>query len=171
MLLPKLSFGRTVKNTPSRKNRIGSQFVALNKATVADPSHIGQQPRHKDKGFELVKVVSAPGPIILLGIGLKVVKSRGRSLYVIRSAYPLPRDSLERRIRKGTTFVVPDELRAPHIGGALSDKERLKSLVTNATLGRRSPNLFTFRLLTLRITLRLSARAREKAVLTSVTLY
>lgn len=77
------------------------------KATVADPSRIGQQPRHKAKGFELVKVVSVRGPIILLGIGLKVVKSRGRSLYVVLSTYPLPRASWERRIRKGTTFVVP----------------------------------------------------------------
>lgn len=76
------------------------------KATVADPSHIGQQPRHKDKGFELVKVVPVHGPI-LLAIGLAVVKSRGRSLYVVYSTYPLQQNSLERRIRKGTTFVVP----------------------------------------------------------------
>jgi hypothetical protein len=70
---------------------------------VSAPTHVGQQPQHVGKSFELVRVTAA-GPIILMGIRLKPIKKSG--YYVVKSTYPINVDTLERRIRIGTLVPV-----------------------------------------------------------------
>ncbi len=71
---------------------------------VANPTHVGQQPGHIGKGFDLVRVIVG-GPIILIGIGLVPLKKRG-GVYTVKSTYPIDRNTLARRLRLGTTFIV-----------------------------------------------------------------
>jgi hypothetical protein len=71
--------------------------------TVTDPTHVGQQPKHRGKGFDLVRVVPG-GPIILIGIRLVPLKKSG--VYTVSSTYPIDQDTLARRLRLGTTIVI-----------------------------------------------------------------
>jgi hypothetical protein len=71
--------------------------------TIADPTHIGQQPKYIGDAFDLVRVVSDKGPIIIMGIGLEPNK---RGIYSVRSTYPLDFNSLGRRVRLKTTFKI-----------------------------------------------------------------
>ena len=72
------------------------------KDTVANPTHVGQKEKHKGKAFHLVRVVPY-GPIVLLGIRLKALKS---GVYVVKTTYPLSRKDLEQHLRKGICFEV-----------------------------------------------------------------
>jgi hypothetical protein len=65
---------------------------------IAQPTHVGQQPGYEDKGFDLVCVVD-DGPIVLVALSLRI----RRGIYPVMSTYPLPRGTLERRLRVGTT--------------------------------------------------------------------
>jgi hypothetical protein len=71
--------------------------------TVATPTHVGQQPGYKDKGFDLVRAV-VDGPIVLIGIRLMPLKKRG--VYTVESVYPIDRGALARRVRIGTSIIV-----------------------------------------------------------------
>lgn len=74
-------------------------------ATVTAPTHVGQQPKYKGIGFDLVRVVPDGGPIILIGIGqLEPLPKRG--VYTLKSVYPIDAAALQRRIRLGTTVEV-----------------------------------------------------------------
>lgn len=70
---------------------------------IASPTHVGQQPGYEDDGFDLVKIMPG-GTIILMGIGLRPMRKSG--IYTVRSVYPLDKNTLERRVRVGTTMVV-----------------------------------------------------------------
>jgi hypothetical protein len=72
-------------------------------AVISAPTHIGQQPGYESEGFDLVKIVD-DGPIILMGIGLHPTKKGG--FYTVQSIYPIDRNTLQRRIRVGTTRIV-----------------------------------------------------------------
>lgn len=68
---------------------------------VATPDYIGQAPGQID-GFELIGEVPQEGAIILVAIKLRVDRA-GR--YIVASTYPIDRNKLERRLRKG--FIKP----------------------------------------------------------------
>jgi len=74
---------------------------------ITNPTHVGQQPKHKkkgkDEGFDLCRKISPTGLIILMAIKMTPLKS---GVYVVRSSYPLPLDTLERRVRIKTTFEI-----------------------------------------------------------------
>jgi hypothetical protein len=66
---------------------------------VARPTHIGQEPGYVGDAFYLVRQVPGNGPIVLVAIGLKPLRSR---MYGVRSTYPLDLGTLQRRIRRLT---------------------------------------------------------------------
>lgn len=68
---------------------------------VSTPDYIGQAPGQAD-GFELIGEVPQEGAIILVAIKLRVDRA-GR--YIVASTYPIDRNKLERRLRKG--FIKP----------------------------------------------------------------
>jgi len=72
-------------------------------STICDPTHVGQQPKYIGKAFDIVRVVSDVGPIVLLGIGITPQK---KGIYGVHSAYLLESDTLERRIRVKTTHKI-----------------------------------------------------------------
>ena len=87
------------KNKPHREPICAPHY----KSAILNPTHVGQQPNHIGKGFDLVYRSGPAAPIILLGINLKPLKG---TLYTVKSAYPIPLDTLERRIRIKTTFEI-----------------------------------------------------------------
>lgn len=68
---------------------------------VSTPDYIGQAPDQAD-GFELIGEVPQEGAIILVAIKLRTDRA-GR--YIVASTYPIDRNKLERRLRKG--FIKP----------------------------------------------------------------
>lgn len=66
--------------------------------TVVDPTHVGQSPKHLNQGFELVRELKAVGLIVLVAV---LVKPVAGEFYLVKSTYPIDRDKLERRLRKG----------------------------------------------------------------------
>ena len=68
---------------------------------VAKPDYIGRAPDQVD-GFELIGEIPHEKAIILVAIKLRVDHA-GR--YIIASTYPIDRNKLDRRLRKG--FVTP----------------------------------------------------------------
>ncbi|WP_420605622.1 hypothetical protein [Novosphingopyxis sp.] len=68
---------------------------------VANPDYVGQAPG-QTSGFELIGEISGERAIILVAIKLRVDHS-GR--YIVASTYPIDRNKLERRLRKG--FITP----------------------------------------------------------------
>jgi hypothetical protein len=68
---------------------------------VSAPDYIGQAPGQAD-GFELIGEVPQEGAIILVAIKMRVDRA-GR--YIVASTYPIDRNKLERRLRKG--FIKP----------------------------------------------------------------
>jgi hypothetical protein len=68
---------------------------------VSAPTYIGQQPGYEAKGIDL-SCQTDEGHIVLVGISL--LASRG--IYPLMSTYPLPANTLRRRLRVGTTFVI-----------------------------------------------------------------
>lgn len=64
---------------------------------VAAPTYVGQGPEHKNKGFELVLSVKKGRLLILLALHIKPVAGA----YIVKSIYPIERNKLERRLRKG----------------------------------------------------------------------
>lgn len=68
---------------------------------VANPDYIGQAPGQND-GFELIGEIPHEQAIILVAIKLRVDRA-GR--YIVASTYPIDRNKLERRLRKG--FIKP----------------------------------------------------------------
>ena len=68
---------------------------------VAKPDYIGRAPDQTD-GFELIGEIPGEGAIILVAIKLRV-DHMGR--YIVASTYPIDRNKLERRLRKG--FITP----------------------------------------------------------------
>ena len=69
--------------------------------TLTSPSHVGQAPKHKHDGFELIKVFAQQPLITLMAVGLRMSND---SHYDVNSVYPIDEDALARRVRKG--FVV-----------------------------------------------------------------
>jgi hypothetical protein len=49
--------------------------------TIAEPTHVGQQPKYIGEAFDLVRMASDKGPIIIMGIGLKPNK---RGIYSVQ---------------------------------------------------------------------------------------
>lgn len=68
---------------------------------VSNPDYIGQAPGQND-GFELIGEIPQEQAIILVAIKLRLDKA-GR--YIVASTYPIDRNKLERRLRKG--FIKP----------------------------------------------------------------
>jgi hypothetical protein len=68
---------------------------------VSNPDYIGQAPGQND-GFELIGEIPHEQAIILVAIKLRVDRA-GR--YIVASTYPIDRNKLERRLRKG--FIKP----------------------------------------------------------------
>ena len=68
---------------------------------VSNPDYVGQAPGQTD-GFELISEVPHEKAIILVAIKLRV-DHVGR--YIVVSTYPIDRNKLERRLRKG--FIEP----------------------------------------------------------------
>lgn len=68
---------------------------------VSTPNYIGQAPGQAH-GFELIGEVPQESAIILVAIELRVDRA-GR--YIVASTYPIDRNKLERRLRKG--FIKP----------------------------------------------------------------
>jgi hypothetical protein len=68
---------------------------------VSTPDYIGQAPGQAD-GFELIGEIPQEDAIILVAIKLRVDRA-GR--YIVASTYPIDRNKLERRLRKG--FIKP----------------------------------------------------------------
>jgi hypothetical protein len=66
---------------------------------IERPTHVGQQPKYKDKAFELIKECAGGSPIILLGVGISLAKG---GVYAVHTAYPIHVNTLQRRIRVGT---------------------------------------------------------------------
>ena len=64
---------------------------------VAKPDYIGRAPDQVD-GFELIGEIPGEGAIILVAIKLRMDHA-GR--YIVASTYPIDRNKLERRLRKG----------------------------------------------------------------------
>lgn len=69
---------------------------------VADPTHVGQKEQHKGESFHLIRVVVG-GPIILLGIRLKPLKS---GVYTAKTTHPLKQKDLEAHLRKKISFQI-----------------------------------------------------------------
>lgn len=65
--------------------------------TVQTPTHVGQAPDHKNVGIELIYEHIADKVIVLVAVHLE---PREDGTYIVKSAYPINRDKLERRIRK-----------------------------------------------------------------------
>lgn len=65
---------------------------------VTDPTHVGQSPKHAGQGFELVREVNQAGLIVLLAV---LIKPTGQGIYMVKSTYPIDRDKLANRLRKG----------------------------------------------------------------------
>lgn len=72
-------------------------------AAVKSPTHIGQAPEHKDVGFELIYEHKTESVIVLVAVHLEPKKD---GTYIVKSAYPINRDKLERRVRKKFVKVV-----------------------------------------------------------------
>ncbi len=70
-------------------------------ADPQNPDYIGQAPGQND-GFELIGEIPHEQAIILVAIKLRVDRA-GR--YIVASTYPIDRNKLERRLRKG--FIKP----------------------------------------------------------------
>lgn len=68
---------------------------------VSEPDYVGRAPNQTD-GFELIGEIAGEQAIILVAIKLRMDKV-GR--YIVASTYPIDRNKLERRLRKG--FVKP----------------------------------------------------------------
>ncbi len=66
--------------------------------TVTDPTHVGQSPKHVGHGFELVREVNQAGLIVLVAV---LIKPTGPGIYMVKSTYPIDRDKLANRLRKG----------------------------------------------------------------------
>lgn len=64
---------------------------------VASPTYVGQGPEHRNKGFELVLSVKKGSLLILLALHIKPVAGA----YIVKSVYPIDKNKLERRLRKG----------------------------------------------------------------------
>lgn len=65
---------------------------------VTDPTHVGQSPKHAGQGFELVREISQSGLIVLVAV---LIKPTTHGIYVVKSTYPIDRDKLANRLRKG----------------------------------------------------------------------
>ena len=97
-------FNRAMKHTfEAYPQRRGICWPWLG-AAVCTPTHIGQQPKHVGTGFDLT-YVSPAGTIILVSLLLTPIK-RDPHKYPVTSAYPVDMDSLERRLRVGTTIAL-----------------------------------------------------------------
>lgn len=64
---------------------------------IANPTHIGQEPRYTGVAFEIVLAVAPSGPIVLMVINLARTR---RGLYSVHTAYDINQNKLERRVRK-----------------------------------------------------------------------
>lgn len=62
---------------------------------VGSPTHVGQGPEHKNLGFELIYEHVDGNTIVLVAVHLE---PRLDGTYIVKSAYPINRDKLERRI-------------------------------------------------------------------------
>lgn len=71
--------------------------------TVLDPSHVGQAPDHAGTGFEIVREIKEEGIIVLLAV---VLRPTNAGIYHVSSTYPIDRNKLERRVRKGYLIAV-----------------------------------------------------------------
>ncbi|WP_037377574.1 hypothetical protein [Sinorhizobium americanum] len=69
-------------------------YLAL---AVNSPTHVGQGPEHKNLGFELIYEQVDGDIIVLVAVHLE---PRSDGTYIVKSAYPINRNTLERRIRK-----------------------------------------------------------------------
>nr|WP_255701491.1 PBECR2 nuclease fold domain-containing protein [Afifella sp. H1R] len=65
---------------------------------VRSPDYIGQSPHHRESGFELIGEVEDNSLIVLIAIRLQ---RDGDGRYLVRSFYPIDRNKLDRRLRKG----------------------------------------------------------------------
>lgn len=67
-------------------------------AAISDPTYVGQQPGYEADSFDLV-YVTPNGLIVLVAMSMRLRKG----IYPIKSVYPLKKDTLQRRLRVGTT--------------------------------------------------------------------
>jgi hypothetical protein len=71
---------------------------------VNSPTHIGQQPKYAGVAFDLCHALS-DGGAILVSV-LMTPTSRAGVIYPVTSAYPIDQNTLDRRVRIGTTIVL-----------------------------------------------------------------
>lgn len=71
--------------------------------TVVDPTHVGQSPHHVNDGIELVREIRQAGLIVLVAVFIKPSNS---GVYGVTTTYPIDRNKLEARLRKGRLFEV-----------------------------------------------------------------
>lgn len=72
--------------------------LSLMALAVKSPTHVGRSPDHKDDGFELIYEAATEDYIMLVALKLE---QREDGTFAVSSAYPINRDKLERRVRKG----------------------------------------------------------------------
>lgn len=66
--------------------------------TVIRPTHVGQSPRHANDGFELIREVRQTEIILLVAV---LIRPTGQGFYLVKSVYPIDRNKLANRLRKG----------------------------------------------------------------------
>ncbi|WP_147412768.1 hypothetical protein [Rhizobium sp. AG855] len=66
--------------------------------TVARPTHVGQSPKHTNDGLELIREVRQLDLILLVAL---LIRPTRQGVYMVKSTYPIDRNKLENRLRKG----------------------------------------------------------------------
>ena len=97
--------GRVIFSIAAQKHAIKRHAAEFERCrpylslAVNYPTHVGQAPHHKGIGCELIYEHVAHGLIVLVAVHLEVLNANGT--YIVKSAYPIDRGTLDRRIRKG----------------------------------------------------------------------